>query len=64
MYYDDGQHLQSLPLGWTSLAPVDPVEVVAAGRALLRMEMLLRLVAVLRTLDETGQEEEGRCQER
>ena len=64
MYYDDGQRLQSLPLAWTSLAPVDPFEVVAAGRALFKTETLLRLVALLRDLDESGREEEGQCQGR
>jgi len=64
MYYDDGQRLQSLPLAWTSLAPTDPCEVVAAGRALFRMDTLLRLVALLRDLDEAVRTEEGRCLDR
>ncbi len=58
MYYDDGQRLQSLPLAWTSLAPADPFVVVAAERALFRTDTLLRLVALLRDLDETARAEE------
>ncbi len=58
MYYDDGQRLQSLPLAWTSLAPADPFEVVAAGRALFRTDTLLRLVALLRDLDKAAGGEE------
>ncbi len=64
MYYDDGQRLQSLPLAWTSLAPTDPFEVVAAGRALFRTDTLLRLVAVLRDLDETARAEAVPCLDR
>jgi len=58
MYYDDGQRLQSLPLAWTSLAPADPFEIVAAGRALFRTDTLLRLVALLRDLDQAAGGEE------
>ncbi len=59
MYYDDGQRLQSLPLAWTSLAPTDPFEVVAAGRALFRTDTLLRLAALLCDLDKAARTEEG-----
>jgi hypothetical protein len=44
MFFDDDQHLRSLPLAWTSLAPSDPFVSLAAGRARFRMEDLLRLV--------------------
>ena len=44
MFFDDDQRLRSLPLAWTSLEPSDPFVSLAAGRALFRMEDLLRLV--------------------
>jgi hypothetical protein len=44
MFFDDDQRLRSLPLAWTSLAPLDPFVSLAAGRARFRMEDLLRLV--------------------
>jgi len=39
--------LQSLPAGWTSLAPPDPFNVIAAGRSLFRFNELLALAKLL-----------------
>jgi hypothetical protein len=47
-------HLRSMPRAWTSLAMRDPFVVVAAGRALFRMEDLLALTALLRDLGGGG----------
>ncbi|CAA9222172.1 MAG: hypothetical protein AVDCRST_MAG26-588 [uncultured Chloroflexia bacterium] len=40
----DDQHVRSLPLAWTSLAPPDPFVSIAAGRAHFCFEDLLQLV--------------------
>ena len=49
-YRDREGHLASLPARWTSVAPEDPVSVVAAGRALFRVEDLIALVALVARL--------------
>jgi len=36
-----------MPVSWTSIAPVDPFVMVAAGRTYFRTEDLLRLVALV-----------------
>jgi hypothetical protein len=49
-YHDETGRLCSLPLAWTSLAPVDPFVSLAAGRSAFRVTDLLelsRLVAFL-----------------
>jgi hypothetical protein len=51
MFFDEAQHLRSLPLGWTNLVPPDPFVTISAGRALFRTEDLLRLVQLCQTLD-------------
>jgi hypothetical protein len=38
------QHVRSLPLAWTSLAPPDPFVTIAAGRARFCYQDLLQLV--------------------
>jgi len=54
--------VRTVPRGWTSLATVDPVEVIAAGRAPFRADDLMRLADLLDQLrrlrqgtDEGGQ---------
>ncbi len=37
----------SIPVGWTDLAPRDPVVAVGRGRAPFRLEDLLRLVELV-----------------
>ena len=49
-FHDETETLCSLPLAWTSLAPVDPIVSLAAGRSAFRVTDLLelaRLVAFL-----------------
>ncbi len=66
MYVGPNGRTRSLPVGWTSVAPVDPFISVAAGRAPFRLEDLLALTALLRDLHPQGTRssasEEGRCQ--
>jgi len=42
--------LRSIPLAWTDWAAPDPFQVVAAGRALLRLTDLQALALLVRTL--------------
>ena len=50
-FFDDDEHLRSLPAAWTDVAPPDPFVAVAAGRAPFHLEDLRRLAALLRALD-------------
>jgi hypothetical protein len=51
VFYRDGQgHLASLPAGWTSVVPEDPVVVMAGGRAHFRITDLLELAALVARL--------------
>jgi len=43
---DDGS-IRTVPLAWTSLADVDPFEVISAGRTRFRPDDLVRLAALL-----------------
>jgi hypothetical protein len=42
-FHDHNGGLQSVPIGWTNVAPVDAFVVVAAGRSLFRVVDLLEL---------------------
>ena len=56
MYYpDESGKLCSLPLMWTSLAPIDPLVSLSAGRAAFRVSDLLELSRMLASL-KRGQE--------
>jgi Family of unknown function (DUF5372) len=50
MYVSPNGRTRSLPVGWTSVAPLDPFVTVAAGRAPFRLEDLLALTALLRDI--------------
>jgi hypothetical protein len=50
MYVGPSGRTRSLPVGWTSVAPVDPFVTVAAGRAPFRLGDLLALAALLRDI--------------
>ena len=39
--------VRTMPLAWTSLAALDPFEVISAGRACFRSDDLIRLAALL-----------------
>ena len=60
-FHDDGGNLCSVPARWTSLFPVDPFVIVAAGRSPFRLEDLLELSRLLETVsgaDETCEDGE------
>jgi hypothetical protein len=64
MYVGPNGRSRSLPVGWTSIAPVDPFVTVAAGRAPFRLEDLLALTALLvdiRPPTRSGIREGGPC---
>jgi hypothetical protein len=43
-FHDEQGQLRAIPTVWTTEAAVDPFVAIAAGRALFRVEDLLRLV--------------------
>ena len=59
MFFSDPQtqEFRSLPLAWTNLAPPDPFLVVAAGKAVLRLDDLHELVQFLRQKPTHSQED-------
>ena len=46
-FHDDKDELRSVPARWTSAVEPDPFDVVAAGRALFRLEDVLRLARLV-----------------
>jgi hypothetical protein len=46
-FHDATDHLRSLPASWTSVVAEHPFNVVAAGRAALRVEELLELAHLI-----------------
>ena len=57
-FQGDNGNVRSMPVSWTSIAPVDPFVMVAAGRAYFRTDDLLRLVSLVQ---EPGGGQEGKC---
>ena len=49
-FHDSAGRLRSVPADWTSLVAEDPFNVVAAGRAALRLQELIELAELLATL--------------
>ena len=49
-YQNEAGILSSLPLEWTSLAPIDPFVQISAGRAAFRVADLLELSRLLASL--------------
>jgi hypothetical protein len=49
-FHDDDKKLRSVPSPWTSLVSEDPVVVIGAERARLRVSELLTLATLLREL--------------
>ena len=48
MYFeDDDGHLESIPAKWTDVIASDPFVVIAAGRALFRLDDLLEVVRLI-----------------
>ena len=55
VYYHDAENrLRSLPTRWTSLAPVDPFLIAAAGRSPLHIDGVLALARRIQELTETA----------
>jgi len=50
-FHDANGRLRALPSSWTSVVGEDPFNVVAAGRALFRVEELLELGRLIATLE-------------
>jgi Family of unknown function (DUF5372) len=50
-FHDANGRLRALPANWTSVVGEDPFNVVAAGRALFRVEELLELGRLIATLE-------------
>jgi hypothetical protein len=46
-FHDEQGRLIAIPAGWTDAAAPDPFLVVAAGRALFRMEDLMQLAKLI-----------------
>jgi len=49
-FHKEGDHLVSVPAGWTDVAPEDPVVKLAAGRSLFRVEDLVELLGLIERL--------------
>jgi Family of unknown function (DUF5372) len=49
-FHDRAGRLRSIPAVWTSLVAEDPFNIVAAGRAALRMQELFELADLLGAL--------------
>ena len=58
MYVGSSGRTRSLPVAWTSVAPIDPFVSVAAGRAVFRLEDLLALTALIRDVRPSARESE------
>jgi hypothetical protein len=59
MYVGPNGRTRSVPVGWTSVAAVDPFIQVAAGRAPFRVEDLFALTALLRDIRPARRERAG-----
>ena len=46
-FEDDDGHLESIPAKWTDVVAPDPFVVIAAGRALFRLDDLLEVVRLI-----------------
>ena len=53
-YFNQKGSKTSVPLGWTDIAPPDHFNIVSAGRALFRVEDLLRLVQLQKDINNAG----------
>ena len=53
---DGTERTESLPLSWTSLAPVDPFRELSTGRAWFHVEDLLCLVELVAALQQRREE--------
>jgi len=53
-FYNDVEKLESLPAAWTDVVSLDPVVAVSAGRSAFRLDDLLTLTELIRTLRAKG----------
>ena len=51
-FYNDKNHLKSIPARWTNVAPIDPYVRIGAGRCSLRFPDLLELAVLLSDIKE------------
>ena len=51
-FYNMKSHMVSVPLSWTDIGPPDPFVKISAGRALFRVEDLLRLTILINEIKE------------
>jgi len=49
-FYDKKGHLNSVPVGWTNLCPADIFIKISAGRSYFKVENLLQIVEIIRSL--------------
>ncbi len=53
-FHDDAGQLVALPAQWTSVFPLDPFVLCAAGRSPFRLQDLLDLAKLLANLEQGG----------
>lgn len=53
-FYDEEGKLKSLPTAWTDAFPPDPVVAVSRGRSAFRLNDLLELSGMIKTLQSKG----------
>ena len=58
-FVDEHQEIGYLPVAWTSAVLPDPFVVVGAGRALFRIQDLLRLVTLVQAVQQADAKEGG-----
>jgi hypothetical protein len=47
-YHDEEGQLRAIPMGWSSMAPVDPFREISGGRSWFRVADLVELVGLLK----------------
>jgi hypothetical protein len=59
-FYENPDHVHTLPAAWTSLVPSDPSVVLASGRAPFQVRDLLALAQLIQRIEQ-GQKEDQEC---
>ena len=57
-FYETPDHVRTLPAAWTSLVPIDPSVVLAAGRAAFRVRDLQTLAQLIQRIDDRKEDPE------
>jgi hypothetical protein len=58
-FYDDQRRLIAFPARWTDVLPADPIRSIANGKSAFRADDLLKLVHLLRHINESHGAEDG-----